>query len=97
MRVKRIVCQFLPQLKKRKAVYKKVQGSIYYDVGKQNTFLLESVFDSNGNYLFHRDCTCATFGISNQCRARLRKSIQKQNKQPTEFIQKQNLSIRWVL
>ena len=81
-------------LKKRKAAYKKVQGSVYYDVGKQNTFLLQSVFDSNGNYLFHRDCIRAAFGISNQRLARLRKSIQKQNEQPTEFIQKQDLSIR---
>jgi len=81
-------------LKKRKAAYKKVQGSVYYDVGKQNTFLLQSVFDSNGNYLFHRDCICAAFGISKSTPRRLRKSIQKQNEQPTEIIQKQDLSIR---
>lgn len=34
-------------LKGRKAAYKKA-NSTYYDVGKQNKFLLQSVFDSNG-------------------------------------------------
>ena len=78
-------------LKKRKAAYKKAQNSTYYDVGKQNKFLLQAVFDSNGNYLFHRDCIRATFGVSNQRLSRLRKSIQKQKVQPTEFIQQQDL------
>ena len=78
-------------LRRRKAAYKKAPNSTYYDVGKQNKFLLQSVFDSNGNYLFHRDCVRAAFGVSNQRLARLRKSIQKQKAQPTEFIQKQDL------
>lgn len=82
------------ELKRRKAAYKKAPDSIYYDVRKQNKFLLQSVFDSNGNYLFHRDCIRAAFGISNQRLARLKKSIQVQKGQPTEFIQKQDLDIR---
>lgn len=43
------------------------------------------------DYLFHRDCIRAAFGISNQRLARLRKSIQMQKAQPTEFIRKQDL------
>ena len=78
-------------LRRRKAAYKKVQNSTYYDVGKQNKFLLQLVFDSNGNYLFHRDCVCAAFGVNNQLFAWLRKSTQKQKAQPTEFIWKQDL------
>ena len=81
-------------LKGRKAAYKKAPNSTYYDVGKQNKFLLQSVFDSNGNYLFHRDCIRAAFGISNQRLARLRKSIQTQKAQPTELIRKQDLDLR---
>ena len=80
-------------LRRRKAAYKKAPNSTYYDVGKQNKFLLQSVFDSNGNYLFHRDCVRAAFGVSNQRLARLRKSIQKQKAQSTEFIQKQDLDV----
>ena len=65
-------------LRARKAVYKKAPGATYYDVNKQNKLLLQSVFDSAGNYLFHRDCIQATFGVSNQRLVRLRKSIQTQ-------------------
>ena len=30
----------------------------YYDLTKQNKFLVKSVFDGKGNYLYHRDCIC---------------------------------------
>ena len=63
-------------------------------MAKQNRFLSQSVFDSNGNYLFHQDCIRATFGISNQRLVRLRKSIQQQKSQPTEFICKKDLDTR---
>ena len=66
------------ELKRRKAAYKKATGSIYYDVKKQNNFLLQSVFDSNGNYLFHQDSIRAVFEISNQRLTCLKKSIQMQ-------------------
>jgi len=72
-------------LKKRKATYNKASGSTYYNVVKQNRFLSQSVFDSNGNYPFHQDCIRATFRISNQCFVQLRKSIQQQKSQPMEF------------
>lgn len=81
-------------LKRRKAAYLKASDSRYYDVGKQNQFLSQSVFDSNGNYLFHQDCIRAAFGISNQRLARLKKSIQTQKAHPTEFIRKQDLDTR---
>ena len=31
---------------------------------KQNEFLVKSVFDGKGNYLYHRDCICEAFGVS---------------------------------
>lgn len=81
-------------LRTRKAVYKKAPGATYYDVDKQNKFLLQSMFDSAGNYLFHRDCIRATFGVSNQRLVRLGKSIQSQKSLPTETVKKSDINFR---
>ena len=53
-------------LSRHRAVYTKPTGTDYYDLTKQNNFLIKSVFDGKGNYLYHRDCIRLVFGVSNQ-------------------------------
>ena len=62
------------ELKRRKKIRLKT-GTIYYDLTKQNDFLIRSVFDAKGNYLYHRDCIRQAFGVGSQRLARLRKCI----------------------
>ena len=77
-------------LKRRKKIRMK-PGRVYYDLTKQNDFLVRSVFDAKGNYLYHRDCIRAAFGVSNQRLARLRKCIHIEAGDPTEFLQKHEI------
>ena len=46
------------------------------------------MFDTKGNYLYHRECICTTFGVSNQRLACLRKGIQVEAGEPTELLPK---------
>ena len=43
-------------LRKRRAIYPKLSDVAYRDLSKQNEFLVKSVFDCKGNYLYHRNC-----------------------------------------
>ena len=78
-------------LARRRAVYPKPADTAYYDLTKQNEFLVKSVFDGKGNYLYHRDCIRGVFGVSNQRLSRLRKAIQIETSDPTELVQKQEI------
>ena len=78
-------------LRRRKAVYPKPANESYRDITKQNDFLVKSVFDAKGNYLYHRDCICLVFGVSNQRLSRLRKCIQAEISGPTEHVYKQDI------
>ena len=79
-------------LSKRKVIYSKPADTTYYDLTKQNDFLVKSVFDGKGNYLYHSDCIHgAYFRVSNQRLSRLRKGIQVETNDPAEFAQKQDI------
>lgn len=78
-----------PALCKRKAIYPKPGSATYQDVKKQNEFLLKTVFDGKGNYLYHRDCIRAVYGVGTQRLARLRKPIQDQVSKPVEYLPRQ--------
>lgn len=81
-------------LVRRRAIYQKPADTAYYDLSKQNEFLIKSVFDGKGNYLYHRDCIRAAFGVSNQRLSRLRKCIQVETNDPTEEVQKQEIVLK---
>ena len=49
------------------------------------------MFDGKGNYLYHSDCIRGAFHVSNQHLSRLRKGIQVETNDPTEFVQKQDI------
>ena len=57
----------------------------------QNEFLLKTVFDGKGNYMYHRNCVRAAYGVSTQRLARLRKAIQIQTGEPIEYLSKQRV------
>ena len=78
-------------LVRRRAIYPKPSDAAYYDLTKQNEFLVKSVFDGKGNYLYHRDCIREAFGVSNQRLSRLRKGIQVETNDPTEPVQKHEI------
>jgi len=63
-------------LAKRSTVHPKPADTAYYDLTKQNEFLVKSVFDGKGNYLYYRDCIRGVFGVNNQRLSRIRKAIQ---------------------
>ena len=81
---------------RRRAIHPKPADTAYYDLTKQNAFLVKSVFDGKGNYVYHRDCIHAAFGVSNQCLSRLRKSVQIETNSPTELVNKQEIFLRKV-
>ncbi len=57
------------ELRKRKHVNpnpKRANAIPYWDVKRQNEWLLSNVFDSMGNYLYCQACIIAAFGISKQ-------------------------------
>ena len=78
-----------PALRKCKAIYPKPGSVSYRDVKKQNQFLLKTVFDGKGNYLYHQDCSRAAYGVGTQWLARLRKAIQDQANDPVEYLLRQ--------
>lgn len=78
-------------LVRRRAIYPKPADTAYYDLTKQNEFLVKSVFDGKGNYVYHRDCVRGAFGVSNQRLSRLRKGIQIETNDPLELVQKQKI------
>ena len=78
-------------LHRRQAIYPKPSDVAYRDLSKQNEFLVKSVFDGEGNYLYHHNCICKVFGISNQRLSRLRKSVQTESGDPVELVCKQTV------
>ena len=81
-------------LVRRRAIHPNPADTAYYDLTKQNEFLVKSVFDGKGNYVYHRDCIRAAFGVSNQRLSRLRKSVQIETNSPTELVKKQEIFSR---
>ena len=49
-----------------RAIDLKPADTAYYNLTKQNEFLVKSVFDRKGNYVYHHDCIRGAFGVSNQ-------------------------------
>ena len=78
-------------LAKRRAIYPKPADTAYYDLNKQNEFLIKSVFDGKGNYLYHRDCIRGAFGVGTERLSRLRKCIQVESNDPTEVVSKSDV------
>ena len=66
-----------------RAIYPKPADTSYYDLTKQNEFLVKSVFDGKGNCVYHRDCIRGAYGVSNQRLSRLRKGIRTKTSDPT--------------
>ena len=81
-------------LARRRAIYLKPADTAHYDLTKQNEFLVKSVFDGKGNYVYHCDCIHGPFGMSNQRLSQLRKAIQSETSDPTELVQKQEILSR---
>lgn len=80
-----------PALRKRKAIYPKPGLASYRDVKRQNEFLLKTMFNEKGNYLYHRDCICAAYGVGTQQLARLGKALQDQALDPVEHLPRQTV------
>ena len=78
-------------LRKRKRIYPKPGMATYRDVKRQNEFLLKAVFDGKGNYVHHRDCIRAAYGVSMQRLARLWKAVQVETSEPIEYLPKQSV------
>ena len=66
-----------------RTIYPKPADTSYYDLTKQNEFLVKSVFDGKGNCVYHRDCIRGAYGVSNQRLSRLRKGIRTETSDPT--------------
>ena len=78
-------------LKQRKKVYLKSPDAVYRDLKHQNEFLLKTVFDAKGNYVYHRDCIKSAFGVGSQRLARLRKVLQQQTSRPFVELRKEDV------
>ena len=76
-------------LRKRRAIYPKPGDATYQDIMKQNKFLMKTVFDGTGNYIYHRNCVRGAFGVGAQRLARLRKAVQVQTSEPIEYVAKE--------
>ena len=76
---------------RRRPIYPKPADVAYCDLSKQNEFLVKSVFDGKGNYLYHRNCIREVFGISNQRLSRFRKSVHTETGDPVELVIKQTV------
>ena len=66
-----------------RAIYLKPADTSYYNLTKQNEFLVKSVFDGKGNCVYHHDCIRGAYGVSNQRLCRLRKGIRTETSDPT--------------
>ncbi len=78
-------------LKRRRAGYPKPRDASYRDVKRQNEYLLRTVFDGKGNYLYHRDCIRRAFDVGTQRLARLRKVVQEQSSRPFLKVAKEKV------
>ena len=69
-------------LKRRRKIRPKPAGASYLSVKAQNKYLLKTVFDGTGNYIYHRNCIRAAFDVGSARLARLRKTVQDQSSRP---------------
>ena len=77
-------------LKQRK-VYLKSPGAVYHDLKHQNEFLLNTVFDAKGNYMYHHDCIQSAFGVSSQRLASFQKVLPQQASRPFVELRKEDV------
>ena len=80
------------ELKRRKKIYPKPTGSSYAHVKEQNNYLIKTIFDGKGNYLYHRYCVKCAFGVSTSRLTRLRKVVQQQSSFPFVVKAKEHVS-----
>ena len=73
-------------LKRRRRIRPKPAGVSYRDINAQNDYLLRTVFDAKGNYIYHRNCIRAAFDVGSARLARLRNTVQDQRSHP--FVEK---------
>ena len=59
---------------------------------EQNEFLIKSVFDAKGNYIYHRNCIKSAFGVGTARLARLRCVVQQQNQQHLVRVEKERVT-----
>jgi len=78
-------------LKKRANAYPKPRGSVYRSIKEQNKFLMKTVFDGKGNYIYHRDCVRNAFDVGTARLARIRKVVQEQRSQPFLQVEKEKV------
>jgi hypothetical protein len=69
-------------LKKRRVGYPKPSDAAYRNVKKQNEYLLKTVFDGKGNYVYHRECIRHAFGVGTQRLSRLRRVVREKSSTP---------------
>ena len=79
-------------LRKRRAIYPKPGEATYQDIKKQNKFLMKTVFDGTGNYIYHRNCVHGAFSVGAQRLARLRKAVDVQTSEPIEYVAKESIA-----
>ena len=79
-------------LKRRKTIYQKPGDAAYRNIKQQNEYLLKTIFDGKGNYLYHRDCIRRAFDVGTQRLARLRKVVQQQSSRPFVKVAKKKVS-----
>ena len=70
------------ELVRPRAIHPKPADTAYYDLTKQNEFLVKYVFDGKGNYVYYRDCIRAAFGVRIETNS------------PTELVKKQEIFSR---
>ena len=80
------------ELRKCQASYTKKRDMPYYNVKEQNEFLMKSVFDAKGNYIYHRNCIKSAFGVGTARLARLRCVVQQQNQQHLVRVEKERVT-----
>lgn len=78
-------------LKRHRTGYPKPKDASYRNIKQQNEYLLKTIFDGKGNYLYHRDCIRCAFDIGTQRLARLRKVIQEQSSCPFVKVAKEKI------
>ena len=76
-------------LKRGRTGYPKPKDASYRNIKQQNDYLLKTIFDGKGNYLYDRNCIRCAFDIGTQQLARLRKVIQEQSTCPFVKVAKE--------
>lgn len=72
-------------------IHPKAAGASYPSIEVQNHYLLKTVFDGTGNYIYHRDSIRATFDVGSARLACLRKLVQEARSRP--FVEKSRVEV----